>query len=291
MTRATLRVSFALFAATALVSLAGCNDDGTGTSVQAVRGLHGAGADTSSDGRIAARALINRDGTTDFEATTGTLDSTTPPPGRLDRVDLNVFDTTGSLLASQTLSSASGYLGSHILNVRRGDPFHVDALVTTGTGAPTDAVVTGTARLRPDLAFQVIGDIIGPEHGRHIGQIIGPEHFFFGIIGPEYGSIIGPERPRADTVVHFETRPVELNNDVGAVADCVFAVDGVVVSTQTELAVAAGGQATCAVDYTFTHPGMHVVTFTLSNVKPGDYNNANNLVGGFIQIIGPEHTH
>jgi hypothetical protein len=278
MTRAALRVSLALGAFAALTAVSGCNDDGSGTNVDAVRGQHGAGASSSSSGSLAARSLINRDGTADFEATTGMLDSASPAPGRLERLDLQMYDSSGALLVAQSYSSGDGYLGSRLPGVRRGDPFRVEAVLTLpGMSSSQSASVQGLSHLRPDLAF----DIIGPEHGLGNGGIIGPEHV--GIIGPEHATL--------NNAVHISSRVIEMNHDVGAVADCQLFVDGVLVLVQTDVAVPAGGSADCRLDWTFTSLGVHTVTLTLGNVKPGDWDYSNNSATDTISIIGPEHTH
>jgi len=252
----------------------GCGQpDDIEVSADEIRGRHGAGTSESDDGVLATRALINRDDTADLEVTTGALDSTMPAPGRLDRVDLQVFETGGSLVTERTFTpgDGDGYFGSRLFGMRRGFPFRIDALLQRSDRDPvTRVAVQSIARLRPDLSF---ADIIGP------GRI--------GIIGPGRWGIIGPGRIFADRPVFITSLVRELNRDVGAVADCVLTLDGVEVRRINAFGIRAGGYSMCTFNHRFTELGVHQIGVVLTNVKPGDWDHANNQVVETVTIIGP----
>lgn len=231
-----------------------------------------------------SRALINQDGTADFESSTGALDSATPLTGGIELLDLSVFDGTTLSFRRRFDVGGTPYFHSSLASVRRGQPFRVDAQVVSAlSGTPTAAVVDGTALLRPDPSFAWI---IGPE----LPGIIGPEVPPSWIIGPEaFSRIIGPEIARLGRSIPFVVFFYEKNGDVGAKLDCVLSVDGVEAQRTTDVVVAAGRLGRCEFRHTFDTLGLHALTVTLGNVVPGDFNNLNNVVSSEVTIIGPEH--
>jgi len=78
---------------------------------------------------------------------------------------------------------------------------------------------------------------------------------------------------------------MERNGDVGARASCVLYVDGTAVDRVDGIWVDAGGVVSCAMTHSFSTAGTHALEVRAENVRPGDYDDANNRATASIQIV------
>jgi hypothetical protein len=262
---------------------------------------------------LSARALINRDGTADFETTTGSFDQATEGDGSIAALSLNVLDESGGVVQqySYSPSTADSYFGTQVENLHRGQPFNVLAQVLVpGSSVPRQGIGQGIAKYRPDVAAfgegTNVGGIIAPERDnpfgiiapergwasllpRGLGGIIAPEHGIIaperGIIAPERG-IIAPERVGRNTPVQISTNLVELKGDVTGLVDCELYVNNRLVATSTDIEVPAGGSATCEFQHSFATMGITWVRVVAANVRPSDYDTRNNYTDDVV-IVTP----
>jgi hypothetical protein len=87
--------------------------------------------------------------------------------------------------------------------------------------------------------------------------------------------------------VNFHAFIMERNGDVGARASCVLYVDGAAADRADGIWVDAGGVVACAMTHIFNVTGTHVLEVRVENVRPGDYDDANNRVTASIRIVQP----
>jgi hypothetical protein len=200
----------------------------------------------SGNAAVAARALLNRDGSSDLEVTTGDFDGTAPK-GTLSKVQLKLgtgarnFDANGATFATHLDEHFSRHAG-----------LQVQANVHDVDGNRTDVVtVTETVKLRPDVAP---------------------------------GSLDAPAQALAGTPLFINAVVDERNGDTGARANCVLRVDGQEVDRANGIWIDAGDSVTCSFDYAFTTPGDKQLEVRLEAVAPADWDDSNNSISGTIHI-------
>jgi hypothetical protein len=76
----------------------------------------------------------------------------------------------------------------------------------------------------------------------------------------------------------------EGNGEVGARADCVLYVDGTAVDRASGIWVDAAGIVACAMTHVFTEARSYALELRVENVRPGDFDDANNGVSSSITI-------
>jgi hypothetical protein len=209
----------------------------------------------SGSAQVQSRALLGKDGSTLVEATTGVLDGA-PGPGSISKVQAKLFGPDGSLQQTQNYNhiATGSYWSQTFPGLIRSENVQLDAHVR-GVDPRTDVVtVVDAVKLRPDLAVR---------------------------------SFSGPPQAYVNTSVVFEAVVGELNQDVGARADCVLSVDGHPVDQSVGIWVDAGQNVTCMFSYTFTTTGAHTVSIAVVNVVPGDFDPSNNTAQTTIQIVQP----
>ena len=213
----------------------------------------------SGSAQVTARALLTKDGKTDLEITTGELDSTNVPVGRLARTQVKVLDKNGeAVLTRNDAPTTGGYVKYTYDTFVRGQPLRVQANVTGIDASRTDVVtVTETVKRRPDLSITRVD---------------------------------APARAPLDADVAIVGTLRELNADVGARGICVLRVDGEVVDWIRDVWVDAGGTVGCAFAHTFGKPGKHAIEVAVlpASVVPADYDTLNNAVGTSIAIDEPK---
>lgn len=204
---------------------------------------------------LTARALLDKDGNTTVEVTTGVLDSTATPPGSFAKVQLKPLGPDGDAMLTQNftpLSTPTGYYSFGWPSLYRHQQAQIQANIT-GIDSGADVVtVIDTVKLRPDLAIQ---------------------------------NFKLPDSVFVNTPVTIPANVVELNGDSSATTTCQLTVDDVVVDQAKNVYVDAGGGVSCAFSYTFTSTGTHSIQVTASNVLPADWDTGNNFASGTINII------
>jgi hypothetical protein len=194
--------------------------------------------------QLAVRALIDKNSVTVLEVTTGTFDDGSIAPGALDKLVVDTTPRSCKRRDSVTFKPRSGgYFSTLLANVIHGQSLTVDATIS-GIDRGKDRVsVDDQVRYRPDLAVSSID--------------------------------LPPSAPQG-LPVSISATVREMRGDLGARGDCVLAADGVIVDSAAGIWVDAGGAVTCHFTHTFATPGQHAIRVDVGNVKPGDYDMANN---------------
>ncbi len=211
----------------------------------------------SGSATLAARALLGKDGTTDVELTTGTLDAPGAPPGNIAKVQLKVLNGTGDVVLTRNDNGlvGGGYVDERVPGLSRHAPLQVQTNIEGIDAHRTDVVTTPlTVELRPDLAAS---------------------------------DLRAPARAWQGNTVLVGATIKELNGDVGARASCVLGVDGQEVDHADGIWVDAGGTVSCRFAYRFPASGVHAIAVRAANVVPGDWDTTNNTVTGSIGIVTP----
>lgn len=148
---------------------------------------------------MTARALLDKDGNTIVEVTTGTFDSTSPPPGSFRKVQFKPMTAAGNALSAQNFfpTTASGYYSFVSPSLHRAEQIQLQGNISDIDRNRTDVVtVVETVKIRPDLAVE---------------------------------SLTFPSSAFVDHAVNISANIVEMNGDAGATTTCVLAIDGNVV--------------------------------------------------------------
>jgi hypothetical protein len=204
-------------------------------SVPAARGRSGSAA-------IEARALLDKNGMTILDVTTGSFDGVAAT-GNLDKVQVKIPTAGDTVTINHTNLSGGGTFSSSIEDLGRHAPLHVQANVSGIDPNRTDVVsATETVKLRPDLAVT---------------------------------AVTVPPHALLDLPVRVTALVTERNGDVGARADCVLYAGGVEVRRAYGIWVDAGSAVTCSFATTFDQAGVKDLRVVVEGVTPGDYDSAN----------------
>jgi hypothetical protein len=208
----------------------------------------------SGSASIEARALLNQDGSTDVEVTTGSFDSSDGAPGTIAKVQL---DTPSGGTRNFNDPDSGGTFTANVTGLSRRGTVGVQANVRDIDGARTDVVsATATVAKRPDL------DVSNVTPGSAVRGL--------------------------DTVIRADVH--ELNGDTGARANCLLLVNGSEVDRAEGIWVDANGSVQCAFITKFTTSGSANVSVVLDSVNPGDWDSGNNAASVTIEVTGPpEH--
>jgi hypothetical protein len=202
----------------------------------------------SGSAAIEARALLNKNGTTDIEVTTGSFDAGTTS-GNLEKVQVKIGDADAVNYAA---GGAGAFTIPQVPGLLRFQPVQVTAHVSGVDGARTDVVTVNTqVRLRPDLTF-------------------------IWITVQQHGMVGLP--------VSVSAIVAEQNRDTGAYTDCVLKSGGIEIDRARNIWVDAGGTVTCSMAAAFQTPGMQFLSVSLDNTRPADYDPMYETVYGSSQI-------
>jgi hypothetical protein len=193
---------------------------------------------SSAVASIEARALLNRDDTTDVEMTTGSFDGQAPS-GVITKV--KVYAGAGHENFNHPEDATfSGNISGVIL----GDAVSIEAHVR-GVDNGTDHVTAhATVAKRPDLFVQ---------------------------------SLVPSAIAITNTVMTVRTTIVERNRSVGARANVRLLIDGTEVDRAENIWVNAGGRVTVTFAPLLTAgAGWHDFTVVVDSMNPGDWNDADN---------------
>ncbi|MDT7540613.1 MAG: hypothetical protein QOE33_517 [Acidobacteriota bacterium] len=206
---------------------------------------------------LTVRALLGKDGQTDVEMTTGSLDAPQLAPGNIKKAQLKPLDQNGEAIYARNYN---GLTGGGYFKVTVNDLHHFQQVQAQtnidGIDARRTNVVTvvETVKKRPDLAL----------------------------------SSLKPATGLVGTPVVISALVRELNGDVGATANCVLYADGVEIDRANGIFVDAGDAVTVAFTQVFTSPGTRHIEVKLENVAPGDYDTTNNTIAGDLIIVQPD---
>ena len=212
-------------------------------------GMHPA-TGRSGSATLEARALLDKDGNTFVEATTGSLEAGTHS-GTIAKSQLKY----GAVTRNFNGLSNTGYWSTTVAGLAAHQGVQVQANVRGIDPRRTDVVtVSTTIGKRPDIAVP---------------------------------SVSAPHSAPPNTPVTISGVVQELNGDVGARADCVLSVDGTNVDQASGIWIDAAGTVSCMFSYAFVTTGSHTVSVTATNVIPGDWDTANNSASASIDITSP----
>ncbi|HEY0372607.1 MAG TPA: hypothetical protein VGD79_11435, partial [Thermoanaerobaculia bacterium] len=206
----------------------------------------------SGSATLAARALVNADGTADLQLTTGAFDPSSSR-GNIDKVQLKSQSTR--TIKDNHLTNDGTY-AIHLDAVNRGQILNVQAHVSGIDGRRTDVVaVSEAAKLRPDLTVT---------------------------------SINAPGTALVNSPTLLSATVAELNGDLGARADCTLRVNGTTAATARGIWVDAGSTVSCSFLYTFANTGTANVEISARNVAPGDWDATNNAARVSVNVTSGE---
>lgn len=200
---------------------------------------------------ITTRALLGRDGVTDFDVYAG--EGSGAGAGVLRKVQLKLFTFGDDHLETRNYVGLSGDRRVFPLpGLSRNTPYQVQANVESAAGERTGVVtVRDVVKLRPDLA----------------------------VVALDVPSAAWVNAPAFITAVVRER-----NGDVGARATCVLDVDGAPVDSAVGIWVDAGGTVSCEFAHVFTTAGTHPLRVRLTGAEPGDYDVTNDTATGTIEV-------
>jgi hypothetical protein len=203
---------------------------------------------------LAARALMNKDGTTDVDITTGKLDSTAVAPGNISKVQIKTFNGDAEVQWTKNYSSltSGGTLHYNFPELHRGQSIQTQANIEKIDKRTGVVTLTNTVKLRPDLAVK---------------------------------GIDAPSKVQVGSSVVVSAMISEANGDVGARGDCKLFVDGNQVDQALGIWIDGADSVTCAFNYQFTTVGTHSLKVTVDNVVPSDWDSANNSASGTIEVF------
>jgi hypothetical protein len=211
----------------------------------------------SGSAHMTARALLSKDGNATVEVTTGTLDSTSTPPGSFRKVQFKTLNGAGNPILVQNLfpPTASGYYSFSSQSLHRAQQIQLQGNIDGMDRNRTDVVtLVETVKVLPDLAV---------------------------------ASLSFPSSAVPNQAVNISANIVEMNADTGATTTCVLSIDGNPVDQAKNVYVDAAGSVSCAFVYTFDAPGSHTIQVSATNVVPADWDTSNNSNSGTIDITNP----
>jgi hypothetical protein len=219
---------------------------------------------------LQARALLNKDGSTDFELTTGQLDSAALAPGRIAKVEISLPEVRGERRENEKKEWEAEY--SHL---RNGGYFH-----TVLAGREHNQTLNIRARIRGIHPAKGGRDNEGEDDVEIFLQTVVKFRPDLAVTNFEYPNVAQP-----NTVVVFSATVAEQKGDVGEHSDCVLLVDGQKVDDMKgPIWVDAAGTVTCRFAYSFATSGLHTVAAVLQNGVPADADSSNNTLSGQILI-------
>jgi hypothetical protein len=207
---------------------------------------------------VQSRALLDKSGTTDFELTTGQLDSSIAPSGNIDQVKLRAVRPDGKKMFEKDFE-----------HLRAGGYFHQAFNgLPHGLRIETKTHVSGFGRGKETVPFK-LDNVVLYRPDVTVSSL-------------QYPTVVRPK-----TFVTFSAVVAERMNDVGAHFDCELLIDGARVDAVPHMWIDAGSTGTCRLTYKFDGSGNHTVAVRAQNVTPGDFDGSNNQISGRIVVEDP----
>ncbi len=217
------------------------------------RQKHPARHNRAGNAQVTVRTMIDAQSMAEMDATTGTFDDGSTPPGSFDKVDVAVAmpNQRRPHQWSFNAHTSTGFFSAMLGKLGRGQTVTVDANVKGIDKGMDHVSVQDQVSYRPDLA---------------VSHINAPNN-----------ASMGMPTSIAATVI-------ERMGDMGAMADCLLSADGAVVDHANGIWVDAGGAVTCHFSYTFATAGSHALHVEVGNVRPGDYDLSNNAADATVSV-------
>lgn len=200
---------------------------------------------------IEARALHNKDRSTDLEITTGSFDGRAAV-GNIEKVRLAL--PNGGTRNFNALRDG-GTFATRLSGLLPGARIGIQANVSGIDGTRVSVVsASEIVKLRPDL---------------RVSNVDAPAKAIAGV----------------STTIHALVE--ELNGDVGARANCRLLAGGVEIDRAEGIWVDAGDTVQCSFMTVFNTPGTIQLTVVVDGVNPGDWDNANNSASVEVLVESP----
>ena len=227
--------------------------------------------------KMTTRALIDVNKVTTLEATTGTFDDGSTPPGWFDKVRV------------RTARMKRNYTPRRRRRRSRLRRLQNQERVLLGrVPHPTTARRQNQTRRQGRHARQAAPQPEGADHRSIKG--VDPRTAVISIddqvkYRPDL-SIVRIDAPSAAIGMPANITAMihESMGDLGALADCVLSVDGVVSDRAPNVWVDKNGTVSCQFAHTFTAGGVHALHVDIANVRPGDYDMRNNGADATIAV-------
>jgi len=210
----------------------------------------------SGPASLTGRALLDKDGATTIEMSTGQLDTDgATTPGNINKTQLKPLDENGEVLYARNYTGAGGgYFTTAVNDLHRGQQVQMQANISGIEANRTNVVtVIETVKLRPDLSP---------------------------------ANLAVPARGVPNSPVNISVVIKELMGDSGATTNLILYADGVAVDRANGVWVDAGGTVSCVFTHTFNTAGTKHLEVKAEQPAPGDYDMSNNLATGSV-VIGP----
>ena len=207
---------------------------------------------------ITARALIDVEGTTDLEITTGSLDSDDHAPGTITKVQVKALDVETPdneepvWVKNYNKLRDGGNLTTSYTGLTRGQQLMLHTNVKGIIRGTAVVFLTEYIKNRPDI--QVTG------------------------VSTDEEAFVNQE-------VVITASIAESNADLGATTSCVLYIDGEEIDRANNVWVNAGDVVGCQFTTTFSEVGEKNIIVAAEDVTPGDFDNSNNSAYTSINII------
>jgi hypothetical protein len=202
---------------------------------------------------IQARALLDRDGRTAVEITTGAFEDRYNVPGNIDKIQLQIADgdpANSTIIANHLQDGGWNFV--QVPGLRRHQPVEIKANISGIDGNRTDIVTANEiVKLRPDLVVDRI-DM--------------------------------PAKAPVNMPVNIDAIVSEVNHDVGVRGNCYLLVDGVNVDTAENIWVDAGDSVTCSFSTVFPSIGTKQIEVVVDSRGLNEWDNQNNSATASIVI-------
>jgi hypothetical protein len=203
------------------------------------------------DAQLAVRALLDAKKNVVLEATTGTFDDGSVPPGSIEKLVVSIPQAKRRDERIFKGRPQDGFFSTSLGNLIHGQALTIDATISGISKGKNRISLDDQVQYRPDLT---------------VSHIDLPQRAGFGL----------------PTSIAATVR--EMRGDLGAKADCVLSVDGQLVDRVAGIWVDAGGVVTCHFSHTFAATGQHAIRVDVGNVMPGDYDMSNNGGDATVEI-------
>lgn len=206
----------------------------------------------SGSATLEARVLIAKDSSMLLEASTSGVEAATHP-GTITKMQVKIGP---DFTQNHNGLNAGGFWSHTLPAATHRASIQLQGNIKGIDPKRTDVVtVTTPALLRPDIAVD---------------------------------SVSGIAQQKPGVPVTFTASVSEKNGDVGATANCVLSVDGAEVDSAAGIWIDAAGNVACEFTRIFANPGTYAISVAATEVKPGDWDTANNSAATSIVIVNPD---
>ena len=218
-------------------------------------------ASSGRDGavQVTALAMIDVDGNTDLEVTTGDLNNVALAPGTITKLQIKALDHNNPndkkplWVDNQNKLNNGGYFKTNYSGLSRGQLLSVHSNVK--------GIIRGTAVVFMNEYIKARPDIQVSEVGVSSGEI------------------------KVDEPITIFATILESNGDLGANASCVLYIDGEIKDRSNNIWVDAGDIVTCQFETSFESTGEKHIVVKAEDVNPGDYDYSNNDAYTSINVV------